>query len=82
MGMSIADKYAHPPENVKVLFYHRDINRFTDEDGYILHDLSKYFDTWVLDQWKKTQDYGLLIDKNGDLWEIYYPEELDEVYDT
>jgi len=57
------------------LWYYPDINRFTDEDGYILHDLSRYFDGWELDAWKRTQDYGLLKDRNGDLWELYYPSE-------
>lgn len=71
-GMSLADKYSSPPESSYGLWYYPGINRFADEDDNILHDLSHLFSTWELDEWKRTQEYGILIDKNGDLAEIYY----------
>ena len=63
-----------PPDSVNTLWYDPFTNRFEDECGIILHDLSQYFDTWQLDRWKKTKDYALMVDKNGDLWEIFYNE--------
>jgi hypothetical protein len=69
----------YPPDSVYSLWYYPDINRFADEDGYILHDLSDRFDVWELDEWKKTCDYGILIDRRGNLCEVFYPtEEEDE----
>lgn len=61
-----------PPDSAKTLWYEASINRFADEDGYILQDLSEYFDTWQLDEWKKGKDYDILTDKTGELWEIFY----------
>lgn len=67
-----------PPESVYSLWFYPSINRFTDDDGNVLHDLSELFDVWQLDEWKKTQDYGLLVDRNGNLCELYYPSEVEE----
>ena len=67
-----------PPESVYGLWYYPSINRFVDEDGHILHDLSELFDVWQLDEWKRTQDYGLLMDRKGDLCELYYPSKFEE----
>ena len=61
-----------PPDSANTLWYDPTINRFEDECGYVLHDLHPYFDTWQLDRWKKTKDYALMTDKNGDLWELFY----------
>lgn len=61
-----------PPDSANTLWYDPTINRFKDECGYVLHDLHQYFDTWQLDQWKKTKDYALMTDKHGDLWEVFY----------
>lgn len=61
-----------PPDSVNSLWYDPFINRFEDEDGKILHTLHQYFNTWQLDTWKKTKEYGLLVDKNGDIWELFY----------
>jgi len=47
------------PESVCSLWYYPSINRFTDEDGNILHDLSDRFDVWQLDEWKKDKEYGI-----------------------
>jgi hypothetical protein len=30
------------------------------------------FHTWELDQWKKTKDYGLIRDKDDQLYDFYY----------
>ena len=48
------------------------INRFVDVQGCIIHDLGKLFYTWELDQWKKTQDYGLIRGKDDQLYDFYY----------
>lgn len=61
-----------PPDSANALWYDPTVNRFEDESGQIIHDLQPYFDTWQLDKWKKTKDYALLVDKNGDLWELFY----------
>jgi hypothetical protein len=65
-----------PQDSMYSLWYYPDINRFKDEDGHILHDLSDKFDVWQLDEWKKTRDYGILTDRNGELVELYYSEEV------
>lgn len=64
--------YICPPESAKGLWYDPFINRFEDDTGAIMHDLSPYFPLWQLDAWKKTKDYGLLVDRKGDLWELFY----------
>ena len=67
-----------PPESAYMLCYHPAINRFVDEDGMILHDLSDLFDVWELDEWKRTQDYGILLDRKGDWCELYYADSFEE----
>ena len=66
------DYGASPPDSANSLWYHSKTNWFEDEDGTIIYDLSEFFDTWQLDKWKKQEDYGVLQDKKGDLWEIFY----------
>ena len=61
-----------PPESAYSLWYDPFLNRFKDESGAIRNDLSLYFPTWVLDKWKKTKNYGILKDRRGDVWEIFY----------
>ncbi len=65
-----------PPDSAYGLWYYPVINRFIDEDGTILHDLSEIFDTWRIEQWKRTMEYECLEDKHGNLVELYvvYPE--------
>jgi len=67
-----------PPDTLYSLWYYPHINRFTNADGDILHDLSKLFDVWQLDEWKRTCDYGILKDRNGDWCELYYPSEFED----
>ena len=77
-------KYLYsPPESAQGLWYDPSINRFIDEDGYILHDLHQYFDLWQLDEWKKTREYGMLVDRNGDIWELFYSMDqgMDSAFD-
>lgn len=61
-----------PPESARSLWYDPFINRFKDEDDKIRNDLVKYFPVWQLEKWKKTKDYGILKDRKGDIWEIFY----------
>ena len=73
-------KTYNPPESAQGLWYDPKINRFVDEGGYILHDLHQYFNLWQLDEWKKTRGYALLEDRNGDFWELFYPDnDLEEL---
>ncbi len=62
----------NPPESAYGLWYDARINRFIDEDGYILHDLSHLFPLWVLDEWKRLKSYRFLYDRDGNLWELFY----------
>jgi hypothetical protein len=68
--------YLFPPESVRSLWYCPSINRFSNEDGDILHDLHDFFDVWQLEEWKRTQNYGILLDRNGDWWELFYPSNI------
>ena len=65
----------YPPDSATALFYYPDLNRFADEDGTIMHDLSDRFAVWELEEWKKTREYGILQDRNGELCELFYPED-------
>jgi hypothetical protein len=66
-----------PPDSLYSLWYHPDINRFSNEDNNIVANLSDRFDVWQLDEWKRTRDYGILRDRNGDWCELYYPNEFE-----
>ena len=66
------------PGSAYLLLYCPSINRFIDEDGNIFHDLSDLFDVWQLDEWKKTRDYGMILDRNGNWCELYYPSNFEE----
>lgn len=67
-----------PPDTAYSLWYYPEINRFTDENGYILHNLSNLFAVWQLEEWKKTQEYDILKDRNGEWCELYYLVDDDE----
>lgn len=71
------------PEYPNVLSYIYSINRFTDNLDIIVHDIGCLFDTWQLDEWKKKEQSGPLLAKNGTYFYIYYltPEEEDEAFD-
>jgi hypothetical protein len=62
----------YPQENAKGLWYNARTNRFEDDNGVIIHDLSDLFPTWQLDVWKKTKEYALLKDRKGELWDLFY----------
>ena len=61
-----------PPESCKGLWYIKKINRFKDEQGNVIHDLSALFPTWMLDKWKRKKEYALVRDRQGELWELFY----------
>lgn len=67
-----------PPDTAYSLWYYPEINRFTDGNGYILHNLSNLFAVWQLEEWKKTQEYDILKDRNGEWCELYYLVDDDE----
>jgi hypothetical protein len=68
----MSEKGYGPPDSANTLWYDPEVNRFEDEGGFIIHDMHQYFKTWELDVWKKTKDYGLMTDKTGGLWEVFY----------
>lgn len=68
-------EFMGPPDSLYSLWYYPQFNRFANEDGTILHDLSDLFDVWQLDEWKRTCDYGILLDRTGNWCELYYPDE-------
>lgn len=70
--------YPSPPESAYMLYYYPSINRFVDDEDNILHDLTDLFDVWELDEWKRTQDYGILLDRKGDWCELYYADSFEE----
>lgn len=57
---------------MNTLFYLPKLNRFADNQWYIVHDLYTLFDTWQLDEWKRNEKNTILSDKNGKKWELYY----------
>lgn len=59
---------------LSVLLYDPSINRFKLYSGVIIHDLSLYFSTWELDQWKKNKNDGTLLDRQGKTWTLIYDE--------
>ena len=34
----------------------------------------EFFDLWKLDEWKKTKRYGTVTDRDGMVWDLYYPD--------
>ena len=62
----------NPHENARGLYYNIRVNRFEDDNGNIIHDLSKWFPTWQLDAWKKKKEYALLKDRTGEFWDLFY----------
>lgn len=69
--MIISNDHSHP-DSADTLWYDPEVNRFENECGYIMHNLSEFFDVWQLDKWKKTKQNALLIDKTGGAWEVFY----------
>ena len=61
-----------PPESCRGLWYNPKVNRFKDESGIVRHDLSLYFPAWKLDIWKRSKEYAVLQDRNGESWELFY----------
>jgi hypothetical protein len=64
----------NPPEGGFGLWYDPKVNRFFDDDGNVQHDLYEFFDLWKLDEWKKTKRYGTITDRDGMVWDLYYPD--------
>lgn len=56
----------------KKMWYNPEINRFVDEDGEIQNNLHEFFPAWMLDKWKCKKTYDILIDRKGNLWELYW----------
>jgi hypothetical protein len=53
------------------VFYYPYVNRFiNDETGEPIHNISEIIDWWVLDHFKKTEDYMLVYGKDKDLYEL------------
>ncbi len=63
------------------LWYYQDINRFVDEEGHVIHNFAEVFDVWQLDEWKRTQSFNFIQDRQGDWCELCYAERMGAVYD-
>lgn len=66
--------FNNPPEGGFGLWYDSKVNRFFDDDGNVQHSLYEFFDLWKLDEWKKTKRYGTVTDRDGMVWDLYYPD--------
>ena len=60
------------------LFYLNSINRFADEEWYIVHDIRSLFDLWQLDTWKRNRRNDKMVSKDGVLWTLYYLDDDEE----
>ena len=60
------------------LFYLSSLNRFADQEWYIVHDLQKLFDLWQLDRWRRARRNSTLVSKDGVEWILYYLDEDEE----
>lgn len=54
------------------LFYLPMINRFIDNEWYVVHILHSLFDTWQLDQYKKNKKDEYIVAKDNVKWLVYY----------
>ena len=66
-----------------LLSYLPSINRFVDTNGCIIHDLTRIFDIWQLNRWKREKETSIIMDKDGKLWRLEYrnDDEEDDVFD-
>ena len=80
--MSWCTEPTWPPDSLYSLWFYPSVNRFENEDGWIMHNLSDRFDVWQLEEWKKTKDYACLVDKQGNLCELFYMDEDDDHFLT
>ncbi len=60
------------------LFYLPLVNRFADNEWYIVHTLNSIFNTWQLDEYKKEKKDNTILDKKGVPWLIYYLDKPSE----
>lgn len=70
---------------VNELFYDQDLNRFTDADGEIIHDIHRYLDPWQIAYVKDlgaTNCYVVIENKHGDPVEVFFIDTLgdDEMF--
>lgn len=57
---------------MRALYYSPSLNRFTDVEGCVIHDLHEIFEVWKLDAWKKSRaNASILEDRHGDQWEVF-----------
>ena len=68
----------HKMNKPNSLFYLNSINRFADEEWYIVHDIRKLFDIWQLDRWKRNGRNDRMIAKDGQEWVLYYLDDDEE----
>lgn len=71
-----------------VLSYSPSLNRFVDEDSIVIHDISRLFDNWQIQDWLASEkcQYGqdsLVTAKTGDDVRLVYlnAEEEDDLFD-
>lgn len=75
--MSLQENINRP----NTLFYAPSLNRFIDDQWYVVHNLNKIFDVWQLDKWKKTKKETSMQAKNGVVFKLCYltDEEEDDI---
>lgn len=60
-----------------ILWFYPEINRFTDDYGQPIHNLSHLFDLWEIEQWKRTKQSAMKRDRKGIWRELCYPDEFE-----
>ena len=61
------------------IYYHSVINRFLDEYGEVLTDISNYIHVWILDKFRRDHEYTIIFGKDGrTLYEIILLERVKE----
>lgn len=64
--------------NLQKLYFLPSVNRFSDEQWFIVHNLHQIFNVWQLDEWKRHQRNAILYDKKGGRWMLYYLSDAEE----
>ena len=60
------------------LFYLPMLNRFADQEWYIVHDIRRIFDNWQIDHWKGKKQNDTMLGRDGILWTLYYLDNEEE----
>jgi len=70
----------NPPDSAYGLWYFPSINCFVDDDGHLIKNIEDYFYSWEILEWLKTEDYGVMIGKDGELYELFWLEDYEDIF--